>query len=98
MSAQPAPSLPLSPLDEERAALLTRVVDGLDAASLQWISGFTAGIAFERGGAARSLLPLTGSASQALAPAAKSESSARLTIVYGSQTGNGKRLAERLGR
>ena len=98
MSAQPAPTLPLSPLDEERATLLARVVDGLDAASLQWISGFTAGIAFERGGAARSLLPLTGGASQALAPASKSESSARLTIVYGSQTGNGKRLAERLGR
>jgi sulfite reductase (NADPH) flavoprotein alpha-component len=98
MSAQPAPSLPLSPLDEERAALLARVVDGLDAASLQWISGFTAGVAFERGGAARSLLPLTGSATQALAPAAKSEPSARLTIVYGSQTGNGKRIAERLGR
>jgi sulfite reductase (NADPH) flavoprotein alpha-component len=48
MSAQPAQTFPLSPLDEERAQLLARVVDGLDASSLQWISGFTAGIAFER--------------------------------------------------
>jgi sulfite reductase (NADPH) flavoprotein alpha-component len=98
MSAQLAPSLPLSPLDEERAQLLARVVDGLDASALQWISGFTAGIAFERGGAARSLSPLATSAAAAIAPAAKAEPSARLTIVYGSQTGNGKRLAERLGR
>jgi sulfite reductase (NADPH) flavoprotein alpha-component len=98
MSAQPAPSLPLSPLDEERAALLARVVDGLDPASLQWISGFTAGVAFERGGAARALSPLVPGAVSAGAPAAKAEASARLTIVYGSQTGNGKRIAERIGR
>src|SRR6476659_10235242 len=98
MSAQPAQTFPLSPLDEERAQLLARVVDGLDASSLQWISGFTAGIAFERGGAARSLLPLTSSVAPAIAPAAKAEPSARLTIVYGSQTGNGKRIAERRGR
>jgi sulfite reductase (NADPH) flavoprotein alpha-component len=98
MSAQPAQTLPLSPLDEERAALLARVVDGLDAAALQWISGFTAGIAFERGGAARSLLPLAAGALPGVAPAAKAEPSARLTIIYGSQTGNGKRIAERVGR
>jgi len=98
MSAQPAQTLPLSPLDEERAQMLARIVDGLDASSLQWISGFTAGIAFERGGAARSLLPLASSAAPAIAPGAKAEPSARLTIVYGSQTGNGKRIAERLGR
>ncbi len=32
------------------------------------------------------------------APAARPESQARLAVVYGSQTGNGKRIAERLGR
>ena len=33
-----------------------------------------------------------------LTPAARPDAVPRLTIVYGSQTGNGKRIAERLGR
>ncbi len=32
------------------------------------------------------------------APAARAEPTARVTIVYGSQTGNSKRIAEKLGR
>jgi sulfite reductase (NADPH) flavoprotein alpha-component len=34
----------------------------------------------------------------AATPAARAEAAARLAIVYGSQTGNGKRIALRLGR
>jgi sulfite reductase (NADPH) flavoprotein alpha-component len=94
MSATPISALPLGPLDPERAELLTRLVDGLEPASLQWLSGFAAGVAHERALGGRALaLPAT-----TAAPAPRQEAPARLAIVYGSQTGNGKRIAERLGR
>jgi sulfite reductase (NADPH) flavoprotein alpha-component len=97
MTATHAVSLPLGPLDAERSDLLRRVVDGLEPASLHWLSGFTAGVAYARGqGAAAAVvdLPLPGAA----AAAPRGEAAARLAIVYGSQTGNGRRIAERLGR
>jgi sulfite reductase (NADPH) flavoprotein alpha-component len=91
MTSKSALARPLGPLDEERAELLTRVVEGLDAPTLQWLSGFAAGVAFERAqGGRASGIPLP------LAP--RSESQGRLAVIYGSQTGNGKRIAERLGR
>jgi sulfite reductase (NADPH) flavoprotein alpha-component len=79
----------LSPLPEEKADLLTRLVEGLDQASLHWLSGYAAGLA------SNSLPPL-----RELAPLAAVESLAQqqLTIVFGSQTGNAKRLAESLAR
>ncbi|HBK45042.1 MAG TPA: assimilatory sulfite reductase (NADPH) flavoprotein subunit, partial [Xanthomonadaceae bacterium] len=40
-----SPALPPSPLPEERKALLARLVEGLDAPSLWWLSGYTAGLA-----------------------------------------------------
>ena len=89
MSANIISSLPLGPLDSERSELLLRVVEGLEPASLQWLSGFAAGVAYERAAGRAGGVPL---------PAAPSQASARLTIVYGSQTGNGRRIAERLAR
>lgn len=95
MTANTAVSLPLGPLDPERSELLRRVVDGLEPASLQWLSGFASGVAYARGQVdpvgREGLTP-------AAAVAARPESAARLAIVYGSQTGNCKRIAERLGR
>jgi sulfite reductase (NADPH) flavoprotein alpha-component len=90
MSATTVAAFPLGPLDPERSELLLRVVEGLEPSTLQWLAGFAAGVAHERA-ANRGGLPAT-------APAARPEAAARLTIVYGSQTGNGKRIAERLGR
>ena len=77
------PALAPSPLPEERKALLARVVEGLDSPSLWWLSGYTAGLA--QGHPAPHLAVLPGGAAQA---------SQRLTIVYGSQTGNARRVAE----
>ncbi|MCE3285058.1 MAG: sulfite reductase subunit alpha, partial [Steroidobacteraceae bacterium] len=92
MSATPVAAFPLGPLDLERSELLLRVVEGLEPSTLLWLSGFAAGVAYERA-ANRGGLP-----SAVPVPAARPEAAARLTIVYGSQTGNGKRIAERLGR
>jgi sulfite reductase (NADPH) flavoprotein alpha-component len=96
MSATTAFPLPIGTLDAERGELLRRVVDGLDPGMLQWISGFTSGMAYARASGA---LPASDAPPVSLAaPAARPEAAARLAIVYGSQTGNGKRIAERLGR
>jgi sulfite reductase (NADPH) flavoprotein alpha-component len=92
MSATPISALPLGPLDPERSELLMRVVDGLEPATLQWLSGFAAGVAHERANGGRAM------ALTAPSPAARQDAASRLAIVYGSQTGNGKRIAERLGR
>jgi sulfite reductase (NADPH) flavoprotein alpha-component len=96
MTATTAVPLPLSPLDPERSELLRRVVDGLEPLSLHWLSGFTAGVAYARGhgGVAAAVdIPV------AAAPmVARGDAIARLAVVYGSQTGNGRRIAERLGR
>jgi len=48
MTAIPAANLPLGPFDAERGELLRRVVDGLEPAALQWLSGFAAGVAYAR--------------------------------------------------
>ncbi|WP_108825912.1 assimilatory sulfite reductase (NADPH) flavoprotein subunit [Xanthomonas fragariae] len=82
-------ALPPSPLPDERKVLLDRLVDGLDAASLWWLSGYTAGLA--QGHPPRSLAVLPGGQPHALA-----QESQRLTVVYGSQTGNARREAEHL--
>ncbi|HET9694612.1 MAG TPA: assimilatory sulfite reductase (NADPH) flavoprotein subunit [Steroidobacteraceae bacterium] len=93
MSSNTATTLPLGPLDVERTELLLRVVEGLEPSTLQWLSGFAAGVAHERAASRGGVLAPPGPV-----PAARPEAAARLTIVYGSQTGNGKRIAERLGR
>jgi sulfite reductase (NADPH) flavoprotein alpha-component len=80
----------LSPLPEDKQPLVGRLVDGLDVAALQWLSGYIAGIASQRQSSPRSAIADTASAS--------ADAQSRLTVLYGSQTGNAKRLAEDLGR
>ena len=82
-------NLPVSPpLPEGKAPLLAQLTEGLDAASLWWLSGYAAGLA------GRTAVVL---ADQIVPPVAGASADvARLSIVYGSQTGNSKRLAERL--
>ena len=79
----PAPAtLPVPPLPEDKVDLLARLTEGLDAPGLWWLSGYAAGLAARPG--AR--------------PAAAADAAPRLTVVYGSQTGNARRLAEQLAR
>ena len=73
-------------LGEERSALLQRVVEGLPPETLHWLSGYFAGLATQRG-PAQELAPV---------PVAQAVPESWLTIIYGTQTGNSRLLAERL--
>ena len=83
------PALPAS-LDPERREAFERLVDGLDAAQLQWRSGYLAG----RAGARIAPPPAANAEAAQAAPAA----APRATVLYGSQTGNSRRVAEALAR
>ncbi len=89
MNAVVAPVLPVTPIPPERLEQLSRAVEGLSPAQLYWVAAWTASIAQgQRGGPV--VLPT--------APAAEAVAADRLTIVYGSQTGNAKRIAEELAQ
>ena len=82
MSAQPQPP-PHAPLSADKGVLLERLVDGLDRTALWWLSGYAAGLA------GRTLESIANAPREIAA-------SPRASIVYGSQTGNSRRVAERL--
>ena len=80
----PAPAaLPVPPLPGDKVDLLARLTEGLDAPGLWWLSGYAAGLAARPG---------------ARPAAAEPQAGARLTVVFGSQTGNARRVAEELAR
>jgi sulfite reductase (NADPH) flavoprotein alpha-component len=80
-------SLALSlPLSGDKPALLARLVEGLDPSTLWWLSGYAAALAQ----ATPHALPAPSRGASEPAPGL------RLTIVYGSQTGNARGVAERL--
>jgi sulfite reductase (NADPH) flavoprotein alpha-component len=85
----PAPStaVPFAPLAEAKLDLLARLVDGLDTPALNWLSGYAAGLAVPSAAGVPRALVLRESVPQQ-----------RLSIIYGSQTGNAKRLATQLAR
>ncbi|WP_049622864.1 assimilatory sulfite reductase (NADPH) flavoprotein subunit [Frateuria defendens] len=80
MNAVAVPELAAPALDAGKIALLGKLVDGLGPAELYWVAAWVAARAEGR----------------APAPAAASQASSPLTVVYGSQTGNARRVAERL--
>lgn len=82
-AAHPAPG-PLSP---QQSSELERLVAGLDAAGLWWVAGYSAGLA-----------RASGPTRAAGAPAQEWSAAPAVTIVYGSQTGNARRVAETLAR
>lgn len=84
----PATSLSPTPLSEDKAELLARLTEGLGGEQLWWLSGYAAGLARAGAAPARTL--------QLAAAQTETSPAAQLTIVYGSQTGNAKRLAEAL--
>lgn len=83
-----AAALPRLPLPRDRVQHLDLLTRGLDTASLWWLSGYAAGLA-ARVDPALGALPDVGAA-------AELATDTRVTIIYGSQTGNSKRVAEQL--
>ena len=69
---------------------LELLTQGLDTAGLWWLSGYAAGLAV-RVDAASDTLPDARAATEL-------DTDARLTIVYGSQTGNSRRVAQQLAQ
>ncbi|MEY2114875.1 MULTISPECIES: assimilatory sulfite reductase (NADPH) flavoprotein subunit [Rhodanobacter] len=84
MNTVAVPNLPAPSLDADKLARLTRELESLTAAQLYWIAAWSAAQAeqVQRGGG--------------VTPAPAGQPASRLTIVYGSQTGNAKRIAEQL--
>ncbi|MFC5437558.1 assimilatory sulfite reductase (NADPH) flavoprotein subunit [Rhodanobacter umsongensis] len=83
-----APNLAAPGLNAEKLALLAQGMEGLTAAQLYWVAAWSAGQAAQ----------VQRSAPPAPSAAVPARAAAQLTIVYGSQTGNAKRVAEQLGR
>ena len=69
-----------TPLDSHQTQRLAQAVAGLDALQLQWMSGYAAGLA------------VAGHAD----PSPVAEPGNSLTVLYGSQTGNGEGIAKDL--
>jgi len=80
--------LALTSIPETKQTLLDQLAQGLDTPSLHWLSGYFAGLARQQ-----ATLPLP---VPHVAPVAQVNAVAMLTILYGSQTGNAKRVAETL--
>jgi sulfite reductase (NADPH) flavoprotein alpha-component len=91
MAANPSISPEAFPLDAARADRLAELVRGLDAPGLLWISGYAAGLA-----AAVSAAPLPAVNADAEADT-DAQAPWAATLVYGTHTGNGRRIAEALG-
>jgi len=71
------------PLPRPKLAQLAELTQDLDASTLWWLSGYVAGLA---------------QASPAHAAQVEAQAGARLSVVYGSQTGNSRRIAEALAQ
>jgi len=84
----PSSGLALVPtLSEAKLGAFVGLADGLSSEALLWLSGYAAGLAARSTPTAANAAPSTQATPQA-APT--------LTIVYGSQTGNSRRIAEGL--
>ncbi|MBQ4831084.1 assimilatory sulfite reductase (NADPH) flavoprotein subunit [Alteromonas sp. CI.11.F.A3] len=80
------PSATGAVLNEQQFNAITQAISGLNRDQLTWISGYAAGMAAAQGGA------VAATADSAVAPA--QTDAPTLTILFGSQTGNAKGVAQ----
>jgi len=83
------------PTEPRHTRELESLLADLDADSLRWVSGFVAGLAAERSRLAGA--PAVVAPAVPVAVAAPVERP-RVTVLYASQTGNSRRVAEKLGQ
>ena len=91
LSGAPMP-VPAGVLSQDQATLLGQLTEQLDASRLWWLSGYAAGLAQGRAPVAASFAAIASTGIEQVAD------TTRLTVVYGSQTGNAKRVAEALSQ
>jgi sulfite reductase alpha subunit-like flavoprotein len=72
------------PLTEQQTELLLRLVDGISAEQLTWVKGYLAGVS----------AAVRNAETVPVIPAAATADAARITILYGSQTGHAAAVAE----
>lgn len=89
MNSAPQSFLPNAAIGAEKMALLAQLTQGLQPADLYWISAYSAALA-ARSPAQAGLAVVDDSAHAVATP------NDRLSIVYGSQTGNSRWVAEQL--
>jgi sulfite reductase (NADPH) flavoprotein alpha-component len=80
----------VSPLNDQQLTTLQQTVTGLSSQQLAWVSGFFWGLAQNQSGVTSATSPTQPAAAVAAKPAGK------LTIIFASQTGNAKGVAEAL--
>ena len=88
-------------LNQQQIQKVSAAVDGLDPMQLAWVSGYFSGLSAHNTGQAANSLEnsITDSLAQASSttPAAQElKLSEKITVLYGSQTGNSKNIAESL--
>ncbi len=88
-------ALALLPISPEKAQTAAELIQGLDGYALEWLSGYLAGAAAQLRSVAQREAPAR-EVPPAHAPVAVAPPEQQLTILYGSQTGNAKRVADRL--
>ncbi|NYT59283.1 assimilatory sulfite reductase (NADPH) flavoprotein subunit [Alcaligenaceae bacterium] len=79
-------------LPESKQLLVTELADGLESNALSWLSGYFAGVAQGRQLGTRPAV----ASPPLIAAVAETSTAQQLTVLYGSQTGNAKRVAESL--
>lgn len=78
-------NLPIAPFSEEQLENIKNLINPLNEIQLAWVSGYLAG---------RSQLPFPQQNGKAAEVPAADQANRKLTILYGSRTGNGKGLAK----
>lgn len=89
-------TLPAPILDAAHQAAIETLAAGLDPIALSWASGYLAGLSRARAGGG-ALMPHGATALTSVADS-RGEAAVRATILYASQTGNGRRVAEKFAR
>ena len=78
-------------LDQTQLQKVTAAVDGLDPMQLAWVGGYFSGLSASAAGQVG--IPTANTLAD---PTAAPQSSEKITVLYGSQTGNSKGIAESL--
>lgn len=77
-------------LNQQQLEKVSKAVDGLDPMQLAWVSGYFSGLSVNAAGQPVNKL------SQAALANPSQQAAEKITVLYGSQTGNSKKIAESL--